>query len=49
MMVLFGGCSHHKRPEETFKPLVEFGGVSEQQEESSQELQQGNCHEGHCR
>lgn len=40
--------SHHKRPEEASEPLVEFGGVSKQQEERSEELQQGNCHES-CR
>lgn len=46
--ILFENCSHHKRPQKAFKPLIEFGGVSEQQEESSQELQQGNCHKGCC-
>lgn len=26
--ILYDNCSHHERPEEAFKPLIEFGGVS---------------------
>lgn len=44
----FTSGSDHKRPEEASEPLVEFGGVSKQQEERSEELQHGNRHES-CR
>lgn len=42
---LYENCTHQKRPEEAFKSFIEFGGVGEQHEESSQELQQGDRHE----
>lgn len=35
---------HHKRPEEALEPLVEFGGVREEQEERPQEFQQRDRH-----
>lgn len=35
---------HHKRPEEALEPLVELGGVREEQEECRQEFQQGDRH-----
>lgn len=44
------GVSHRQRPAETFEPLVEFGGIGEEQEGGSQELQQGDGDEGRrCR
>lgn len=40
--------SHHQRPDKAFEPLVDFVGVSKQQDQRCQELQQGDCDEGGC-
>lgn len=45
---VFYFISHRQRPEEAFKPLVELGGVGEQEEESFHEAQQGDCQIASC-